>query len=180
MSGISTSGSAVETRNGEAVQSTYDSGVLHELEKLRLEILRLQELVGSPPPAALSPLLDPTIQVTKGRTYTAQATGANIWIPSPGKRIAITSLFIGSYATTAARLILWFGHPSVTVYVADPASGSHQEVFAASFVPSATSYPGAIPSLLRPIFAVVPDQALKITTDAGMSVDVVVHGYETG
>jgi hypothetical protein len=121
--------------------------------------------------------IDPAMQIWKSANYTSTQTGAAIWTPASGKKIAITYIAIGSYGTTAARLILWFGagggSPDTT-YTA----GTDQLVFAASFAPSANSKPGAIITPPVPIFCATADYVLRITTDAGMSVDVTVYGYE--
>jgi hypothetical protein len=116
----------------------------------------------------------PEMQVWKSNNYTSAQTGGVIWDPTAGKRIAITSITIGAYATTAARLILWFGANAVTVFV----QNTHQVAFAASFAPSATVKPGAVLTFPHPIFSLTADYELHITTDAALSVDVAVHGYE--
>ena len=45
----------------------------------------------------------------KNVNVTSTQTGGIVWDPAAGKKIAVTSLVIGSYGTTAARVILWFG-----------------------------------------------------------------------
>lgn len=118
--------------------------------------------------------IDPAQQVWKSANYTAQQTGAAIWDPTAGKKIAITSIVIGSYGTTAARLILWFGANGDTTYSA----GTDQLVLAASFTPSTSATPGAVFTPPVPIFCTTADHELHITTDAALSVDVAVYGYE--
>jgi len=118
--------------------------------------------------------IDPAMQVHKGVNYTSAQTGATIWDPTSGKRIAITSIVIGSYATTAARLILWFGANGDTTYSA----GTDQLVLAASYAPSASTKPGTVFTPAVPIFCTTADHELHVTTDAGMSVDIAVEGYE--
>ena len=118
--------------------------------------------------------IDPGMQVWKSYNTTSQQTGAIVWAPAGGKRIAITHLSIGAYGTTAARLILYFGTAADTTYTA----GTDQLVFAASFAPSTTAKPGAIPYTGAPIYAVTADHNLHITTDAALSVDLTVYGYE--
>lgn len=118
--------------------------------------------------------IDPAMQTWKSANYTSTQTGTTIWDPTSGKRIAITSIVIGSYATTSARLILWFGDNGDTTYTA----GTDQLVLAASFAPSATSKPGLVFTPPTPCFCTTADRELHITTDAGMSVDIAVYGYE--
>lgn len=113
-------------------------------------------------------------QVWKSANYTTAQTGAAVWTPGSGKKIAITHLSIGTYGTTAARLILWFGASGDTTYSA----GTDQLVFAASFAPSSSGYPGAILQPSSPILCGTADHILRITTAAGLSVDVAVYGYE--
>jgi len=118
--------------------------------------------------------IDPGAQVWKSFNATTTQTGALIWDPAAGKRIAITHLTIATYGTTAARVILFFAATADTTYTA----GTDQLVFAGSFAPSTTSKPGAIPYTGAPIYAATADHELKITTDAGISIDVAVYGYE--
>lgn len=118
--------------------------------------------------------IDPAMQVNKGVNYTAAQTGAVIWDPTAGKRIAITSIVIGSYGTTAARLILWFGANGDTTYNA----GTDQLVMGVSFAPSANSKPGLTFTPRTPIYCQTADHELHITTDAALSVDIAVYGYE--
>ena len=118
--------------------------------------------------------IDDGMQVWKGANYTTTQTGTDIWTPSSGTRIGVTYLAISSYATTAARVILWFGASGDTQYNA----GTDQLVWAGSFAPSTNAKPGAIVSLPFGIFAVTADHRLKITTDAAISLDITVYGYE--
>ena len=118
--------------------------------------------------------IDDGMQVWKGANYTTTQTGTDIWTPSGGKRIGITYLAISSYATTGARVILWLGASGDTTYNA----GTDQLVWAGSFAPSANAKPGAIVSLPFGIFAVTADHRLKITTDAAISLDLTIYGYE--
>jgi hypothetical protein len=118
--------------------------------------------------------IDPAMQTWKSFNATTAQTGADVWDPSGGKKIAITSIVIGTYGTTAGRLILWFGDNADTTYSA----GTDQLVLAASFAPSATSKPGLVFTPADPIFCTTADRELHITTDADLSVDVAVYGYE--
>lgn len=118
--------------------------------------------------------IDSGMQIWKSANYTTQQTGASMWTPSSGKRIVITYLSVSSYATTAARVIIWFGASADTTYSA----GTDQLVFAGSFAPSANSKPGAIIQLPFGINAVTADHQLRITTDAAISLDLTIYGYE--
>jgi hypothetical protein len=118
--------------------------------------------------------IDPALHVSKAFNATTTQTGTDVWTPGSGKRIAVTSLIIGTYGATAARVILWFGDNADTTYSA----GTDQVLFAASFAPSATVKPGATIAFAHPVFCTTADRELHITTDAGISIDVVVHGYE--
>lgn len=113
-------------------------------------------------------------QVWKSFNTTSIATGSTIWDPTSGKRIAITHIIIGTYGSTAARVILWFGANGDTTYN----EGTDQPVFKGSFAPSSTGYPGAIIVPPTGIYCLTADHELHITTDAGISIDVTVYGYE--
>ena len=118
--------------------------------------------------------IDLGMQVWKSFNATTTQTGAVIWAPTAGKKIAITSFIIGTYATTAARLIMYLGTAADTTYTA----GTDQLIFAGSFAPSATVKPGAVVTLPTPMYAVTADHNVHITTDAALSVDVTMYGYE--
>ena len=116
----------------------------------------------------------PAEQVTRSFNATSAQTGIELWAPTPGKRLAITNLQIGTYGTTAGRAIIWLGASGDTTYT----EGTDQAVFKASFAPSTSAYPGAIVQFSPPFFAKTADHRLRITTDAALSIDVVVVGYE--
>lgn len=118
--------------------------------------------------------IDPAMQVWKSGNYTTQQTGTAIWDPTAGKKIAVTHLQVDSYGTTAGRIILWFGDNADTTYTA----GTDQPLFIGSHAPSSTAKPGALPPITYPIFCTTADRELHITTDAAISLDVVVYGYE--
>jgi hypothetical protein len=111
----------------------------------------------------------------KSANYTSTQTGASIWTPvSTSNFISIYNLHISSYGTTAGRVWIWFGASADTAYTA----GTDMLVWAGSFVPSATATPGAI---ISSPFGIVSNNAgyhLKITTSAGISLDISVHGTE--
>jgi hypothetical protein len=118
--------------------------------------------------------IDASMQVWKSANYTTQQTGASMWTPSTGKKICVTYLAVSSYATTAGRVIIWFGASGDTTYTA----GTDQLVWAGSFAPSANARPGAIIQLPFGLTAVTADHQLRITTDAAISLDVTIYGYE--
>lgn len=119
--------------------------------------------------------MDPGMQVWKSVNVTSTQTGTDVWTPGSGKRIAVTYLAVSAYATTAGRVILWFGANADTTYTA----GTDQLLWAGSFAPSTTSKPGIIiPFGTAPIFAVTADHEIHLTTDAGISLDITVYGYE--
>ncbi len=119
-------------------------------------------------------VIDASMQVFKSANYTTQQTGASMWTPSSGKKISVTYLAISSYATTAGRVLVWFGAAGDTTYTA----GTDQLVWAGSFAPSANAKPGAIVQLPFGVTAVTADHQLRITTDAAISLDVTIYGYE--
>jgi hypothetical protein len=118
--------------------------------------------------------IDASMQVWKSANYTTQQTGATMWTPSGGKKICVTYLAISSYGTTAGRVLVWFGAAGDTTYTA----GTDQLVWGGSFAPSANANPGAIVQLPFGLTAVNADYHLKITTDAAISLDVTIYGYE--
>lgn len=122
----------------------------------------------------LTAQMDPGMQVWKSINQTTTQTGSDVWSPTSGKRIAITYLAVSSYGTTAGRVILWFGANADTTYSA----GTDQLIWAGSFAPSTTSKPGMILALPQPIFAVTADHEIHLTTDANLSIDITVYGYE--
>jgi hypothetical protein len=118
--------------------------------------------------------IDPAQQITKSFNATSTQTGTDVWSPTSGKKIAVTSVVIGTYGTTAGRVILWFGDNADTTYTA----GTDQLLLAFSTAPSSTSKPGLVFTPLVPIFCTTADRELHITTDAAVSIDIAVHGYE--
>lgn len=130
--------------------------------------------LASDQPAILTAQISATSQIWKAANFTTTQTGGAIWTPASGKKVAVTSLIVGAYGTTAARMILWFGATADTTYTA----GTDQVLVAASFAPSATSKPGIVFTPAVPCFAAVADYVLRITTDAALSADITVYGYE--
>lgn len=119
----------------------------------------------------------PTSQVWKSAAFTTAQTGTALWTPVAGKKIAITSIQAGCGGSISAKLILWFGAAGDTTYTA----GTDQLVFAGSMAPILLS--GIEPIILimpslAPILAETVDHILRITTDAALTVDLAVYGYE--
>ena len=118
--------------------------------------------------------ISPGMQTWKSANYTTTQTGTAMWTPGAGKTIAVTYLAVSSYATTTGRVIVWFGASGDTTYTA----GTDQLVWAGSFAPGASSKPGAILNFPTPVFSANVDYILRVTTDANISLDVSVYGYE--
>ena len=118
--------------------------------------------------------IDPAMQVWKNVNVTSTQTGTDVWSPTTGKKIAVTYLQVSAYATTAARVILWFGDNADTTYTA----GTDQVLWAGSFAPSSTAKPMMVIAFPNPIFCTTADRELHLTTDAGISLDITVYGYE--
>jgi len=118
--------------------------------------------------------IDPAMFVSKSFNATTTQTGTDVWSPTSGKRIAITSIIIGTYGTTAGRVILFASPTADTTYT----EGTDQAIIKASFAPSTTSKPGLVFTPAVPVFINTADYEIHITTDAAISIDVVVTGYE--
>jgi hypothetical protein len=118
--------------------------------------------------------ISPGMQTWKSANYTTTQTGTAMWTPGAGKTIAVTYLAVSSYATTTGRVIVWFGASGDTTYTA----GTDQLVWAGSFAPGASSKPGAILNFPTPVFSANVDYILRVTTDANISLDVSIYGYE--
>lgn len=114
------------------------------------------------------------LQVWKSHNSTTTQTGTAIWTPASGKKIAIYYCQLGSYGTTAARVIIWSGGAADTTYT----EGTDQAIFKGSFAPAATGTPGATLAPKKPIFSNTANNVIRITTDAAISIDVVCVGYE--
>lgn len=99
----------------------------------------------------------------------------DLWTPAAGKKIAVTHVIVGSAGTTQGRLVLWFGANGDTTYSA----GTDQPVADITFSPSASATPGwSFPSGPLPIPCNTADYRLKVTTDAALTLGIVVYGYE--
>lgn len=127
------------------------------------------------PSADVLSVQGPGTQITKAVNFTTTQTGSDVWSPASGKKIAVTDLTISAYGTTAGRVILWFGDNADTTYTA----GTDQVLEIASFAPSATVKSGLAKVYgITPVLCTTADRELHITTDAGMSLDITVRGYE--
>lgn len=118
--------------------------------------------------------IDPAMQKNVDKTFTSQQTGSTLIDPTSGKKIAVTSVVLASYGTTAGRVILWFGDNADTTFTQD----TDQVLTKGSFAPSATVTPGQVFTPTVPIFCTTADRELHITTSAAISIDVTVYYYE--
>lgn len=116
----------------------------------------------------------PGMQVSKAFNATTTQTGAAIWTPTSGNRIVVTSITISLYGTTGGRVIVWFGGSADTTYTA----GTDQPLEIMSGVPSATVKPGLKAVYPDGVVCQTVDHVLRVTTDAAVSIDITVHGYE--
>ena len=71
-------------------------------------------------------------------------------------------------------MILWFGLTADTTFT----QNTDQVLFAASFAPSSTAKPGLVYTPATPVFCTTADMELHVTTDAAISFDLTVEGYE--
>lgn len=118
--------------------------------------------------------IDPDMQVWKSFNAATQQTGADVWSPASGKKIAVTYLVVASYGTTTGKVVLWFGDTGDTTY----SEGTDQVLWKGSFAPNANSKPGSIVAIPMSVFCTAADREIHITTDAAISIDVSVYGYE--
>lgn len=117
----------------------------------------------------------PADQIWKRGAYTTTQTGTVLWDPTAGKKIAVTHIIVGSKATAAGDLVLWFGANGDTTYN----GGTDQPVLEVTLTPTASSTPGLIlPSSIFPIRCQTADHELKVTTSAALNFSVVVYGFE--
>jgi hypothetical protein len=122
----------------------------------------------------ITALMDAGMQVWRNVNVTTTQTGTDVWDPGASNKIAVTYLAISAYGTTAGRVILWFGDNADTTYTA----GTDQVLWLGSFAPSTTSKPGVVIAFPSPVFCVTADRELHLTTDANISLDITVYGYE--
>lgn len=123
---------------------------------------------------ALVASIDPAMQVHKSVNVSSTQTGTDVWRPTSGKKIAVTSVIVSSYATTGCRALLWFGDNADTTYTA----GTDQLLLPFSTVPSSTIKPGVVFTPRDPVFCTTADREIHLTTDGNCSLDISVEGYE--
>lgn len=112
---------------------------------------------------------------TKSGAYSTTQTGVALWTPATGKTIIVTSVQIQVSATTAGTVRLWFGASGDTTYTA----GTDQElVFFDPATPSSSLAPGLIVAYYTPVACLNIDYILRVTTSAGVTAEVIVHGDE--
>lgn len=114
------------------------------------------------------------VQIWKSFTATTTQTGAAIWTPAAGKKIAVQYCQLSSYGTVAARAILWFGGAADTTYT----EGTDQPLFKGRFISTTTVTTVVVANPSNAIYSSTADNILRITTDAASSIDVVCYGYE--
>jgi hypothetical protein len=113
-------------------------------------------------------------QKWRAMQITTTQTGSALWTAEGGHRIALTSVCISSYGSTSARVILWTSGPGDVTYTA----GTDQLIWAGSFAPGISSFPGVVLQPTVPIFTTSASSVVRITTDAAISLDVALYGYE--
>lgn len=120
---------------------------------------------------------DPASQVWKRNAATTAQTGADVWDPASGARIAVTRFTVATYDSTAATgLVLWFGDNADTTYTA----GTDQVLHESAYAPTAgTTAPGYDSGYMPvPVFCTTADRELHITTDTAIDYYVNVYGFE--
>jgi hypothetical protein len=121
--------------------------------------------------------IDPAAQVWKSGAFTGAQTGFDLWTPAGGKKIALTNVIIGIGGTTGGDVTLWIGASGDSSYTA----GTDQLVGLWHVIPSATVKQAESPPPLTfaiPLFAATVDHRLKLTTSAGITIDIATYGYE--
>ena len=109
----------------------------------------------------------------KSFNKTSAATGDAIWTPASGKRVAVESLQVNIYGTTAGRVVIWFGASGDTTY----SEGTDMVLFKGNFIPSASVTYNLFLPYPTPVTGAI-DYVLRVTTDAAVSIDIVADGYE--
>jgi hypothetical protein len=118
--------------------------------------------------------IDPAQFVTKQVEATATQTGTTIWDPTSGKRIAVTGYEIGTGGTTQALVTIWFGDNADVTFT----QGTDQVLFRGTLTPTSTATPGVISNFTHPVFCTTVDRELHYTTSAGITIYILVMGYE--
>jgi len=150
-------------------------GVWHQRVKVSLGADgSATDLLGDATLGAYVQLFGGRSPVWKSYNATVAKTGEAIWTPASGKKIVVTSIQIGSYGTTAGRCIVWFGASADTTFN----EGTDQPLVKASFAPAAGTKPGLVQNWVVNPPTGAADYILRLTSDAAVSVDIVVYGYE--
>lgn len=112
--------------------------------------------------------------VHKDGEYTTAQTGTNLWVPTSGKKFAITDLTISTGGTTAGIVTLYQAASATTTF----AAGTTPAIFRGNFIPSASASPGVVKHFPVPYISTTADHTLHVTTSAAMTVYIQVNGYE--
>ena len=105
--------------------------------------------------------------IHKDSTFTTTQAGTAIWTPASGKRFVVTDCIITANGTTDAN---------VSIFDGTDVPGNR--LFYGFLDPSA-NFSIQIPIHLRvPFISSAPNNALRLTTTAGIDCSVVLHGYE--
>lgn len=108
-------------------------------------------------------------------SYTTQQTGTALWTPGGNKRVVVTSVDIQCSGSTLGTINVWFGALADTTFT----QGTDQPVtFFDCNTPSATNAPTKFVPFPAPLGSIAPDFILRVTTSAGITVRVIVQGYE--
>jgi hypothetical protein len=128
-------------------------------------------MVAGLPHAALDGA--PFTLTSKTVQTTTTQTGSDVWSPTSGKKLVITSYQIQAGGTTAGTVQLWFGANADTTYT----RGTDLAIFDGEFAPSATLKPGISQSGLW--IASAADHEVHLTTSAAINpLTVTLWGYE--
>ena len=112
---------------------------------------------------------------SKSAAYSSQQTGVAFWTPASTKKVVVAWGQFQCGGTTAGTVTLWLGATADTTY----SEGTDQRVaYFNCATPSATVAPAYTFAFPLPVVAATADHVLRVTTSAGITVDVVVHGYE--
>ena len=110
--------------------------------------------------------------VRRDREFTTAQTSLAIWVPTTGKRFAVTDITISTGGTTAGIVTLY--DAASGAYVANTNIG----VFRGEFAPSTTSRPGITKNFVVPYVSSAINNTLFLTTSANITVYIQINGYE--
>jgi hypothetical protein len=129
-------------------------------------------------PSVVSYICAPGDQIWKNAAFTTAQTGAALWTPAAGKKIAITHLVFSWSEYLTGKAIIWFGGAADTTYTA----GTDQLVMVASLfvdaAPTASLSPTIVLAPSVPIYCATADFILRLTTTTATDCDVAMYGYE--